>query len=627
MAICAADLHREGTFGFSAGPFDDESLPGFIMRVACRLRFGSADRLAALAGLRQPGSTVSTAGLAQLAEITGSSPCWLERVAYRPTERFAHHAFLGGAVHRELIDISHRRLCPRCIEHVPYHRACWDLSLVTACPEHSIRLVAVCPNQRCGRRMAWRRPNLARCVCGLDFTSLTGDRVPGGEADACARLLGLIRGVPLPWLPETLAACDRSDLVRLAMCLGMFLTGWTGERRVETLVNSGADAVAGVVVAGMGALADWPGTLHGYLRRARATEGGRRGRYGARKALGAFYGWLGMMEPGQVKSAVTAAARDFVDLDPELSRRVHRSRLLSRPGGSRLVIGLNEAAAILGVSGDGVKALMASGTLPEVPSEGRGVPMLLPRGAVDELARQAASSLTLKGAAALLGISRTRVRRLVDAGVLTAQSPSKKAGGSTWSLCGKEVTALFGSAKPRRRGDRGSCEQQVTFEHAAEVLRRGGVDFSGFVRMIVDGRLRVVGVDAAARGFKRLRFDSAQLRSERQALATDPVLSVQAAAERLGLKWQVVRHLVDIGIVPANDCGITTVEMERFRTEYVSGAVLARQRKTSPRHLASMLAKLAILPVTGPGVDGGRQNFFRRSDLSDSFGIRGNEKP
>ena len=627
MATCAADLHREGTFGFSAEPFDDESLPGFIMRFACRLRFGSADRLAAMAGLRQPGSTVSMAGLARLAEMTGSSPRRLERVAYWPTERFAHHAFLGSAVHRELIDISHRRLCPRCVEHVPYHRACWDLSLVTSCPEHSIRLVAVCPNQRCGRRMAWRRPNLGRCVCGLDFTSLSGSRVLAGEVDACARLLGLIRGLPLPWLPETLAGCDRSDLARLGMCIGMFVTEWAGERRIETLVNSGADAVAGVMVAGMEALADWPATLHGYLRGARVTEGGRRGRYGARKALGAFYGWLGLMESGGVKSAVTAATRDFVDLDPELSRRVHRSRLLARPGASRLVIGLNEAAAILGVSGDGVKALMASGTLPEVTSEGRGVPMSLPRGAVDELARQAALSLTLKSAAALLGISRSRVRRLVDAGVLTAQSPSKKAGASNWSLCRKEVTALLGSGKARRHGNRGSREQLVTFEHAAEVLRRGGVDFSGFVRMIVDGRLRVVGVDAAARGLKRLRFDGAQLRSERQALATDPVLSVQAAAELLGLKWQVVRHLVDIGIVAANDCGVTTGEMERFRTEYVSGAVLARQRKTSPRHLASVLAKLAILPVTGPGVDGGRQNFFRRSDLGDSFGFRGSEKP
>lgn len=576
-----------------------------------------------MAGLRQPGSTVSPAGLSRLAEMTGSSPRRLEQVAYRPTERFAHHAFLGGAVHRELIDISRRRLCPRCVERAPYHRACWDMSLVTACPEHSIRLVDVCPNLRCGRRMAWRRPNLGRCACGLDFTSLAGDPVLIGEADACTRLVGLIRGRPLLWLPETLAACDRSDLARLAMCLGMFVTGWTGERRIETLVNSGADAVAGVMVAGIEALADWPATLHGYLLSARATERGRRGRYGARKALGAFYGWLGLMEPGGVKSAVTAAARDFVDLDPELSRRVHRSRLLSRSGASRLVIGLNEAAAILGVSGDGVKALMASGTLPEVTSEGRGVPMSLPRGAVDELARQAASSLTLKGAAALLGISRSRVRRLVDAGVLTAQSPSKKAGGSTWSLCGKEVTALFGSAKARRRGNRGSREQQVTFEHAVEVLRRGGVNFPGFVRMIVDGRLRVVGVDTAARGLKRLRFDSTQLRSERKALGTDLVLSVQAAAERLGLKWQVVRHLVDIGIITASDSGITIGEMERFRAEHISGAVLARQRKTSPRHLASVLAKLAILPVTGPGVDGGRQNFFRRSDLGDSFEARG----
>ena len=36
MATCAADFPCKGTFGFSAEPVDDESLPGFIMRVACK---------------------------------------------------------------------------------------------------------------------------------------------------------------------------------------------------------------------------------------------------------------------------------------------------------------------------------------------------------------------------------------------------------------------------------------------------------------------------------------------------------------------------------------------------------------------------------------------------------------
>ena len=160
---------------------------------------------------------------------------------------------------------------------------------------------------------------------------LVGSAVPAAEAKACGLLIDLVRGADLPWLPGALAACDRSDLARLAMGLGMFATGWVGERRIETLVNSGADVVAAVAVAGMAALADWPAALHGLLRDARVSEGGRRGRYGARKALGAFYGWLAMMEAGAVKSALVAATRVYVQLDPELSRRVHRSRLLSMP--------------------------------------------------------------------------------------------------------------------------------------------------------------------------------------------------------------------------------------------------------------------------------------------------------
>ena len=80
MATSAAEPPRTtrspvgGPFGISAVPFVNESLPGFVMRVARSLRFRSADRLAAIAGLRQPGSAVSDTGLARLAERTGSRP-------------------------------------------------------------------------------------------------------------------------------------------------------------------------------------------------------------------------------------------------------------------------------------------------------------------------------------------------------------------------------------------------------------------------------------------------------------------------------------------------------------------------------------------------------------------------
>ena len=48
--------------------------------------------------------------------------------------------------------------------------AVWDLGLVTACPIHRCLLLDECP--ACKRKLAWQRPAVHKCRCGLDFRNL-----------------------------------------------------------------------------------------------------------------------------------------------------------------------------------------------------------------------------------------------------------------------------------------------------------------------------------------------------------------------------------------------------------------------------------------------------------------------
>lgn len=600
--------------GVGADPVPGESLPGFVMRVADGLKFDSAERLAGICRLRQPGSTVTSDALIDLAARSGASLAALEGISYRPSTRFAHNAFLGGSVHREFIDISRRRLCPLCLEDSPHHRACWDLTMMTACPVHGIRLIDRC--SRSGRRCGpdWKHPDVRRCRCGTDLTSLAVTVVSAAEAEAARWLIALVSGEELPWLPASLGRCERPDLLRLVMTVGMFLTGWTRERRIESLVNAGADAVSAVALAGLHALEEWPRPLHGFLETECRAAAGRPGRYGARKALGAFYSWLTLMEDGETKSVLGAAARDFVEGDPQLARKVHRSRLLTRPDCEGPLVGLNEAAEMLAVSGERVKRLMKSGVLPEVRSEGRGVPMMLERSAVGQLAARNAASLNLGQTAACLGISKSRVRRLVDGGILTAAHSASAENQAPWSFDSGDVASFLGSlADLCHAGTDGAVP--VGFEHAVEVLRRRGTDLVPFIRLVLDRSLSVIGLDDEATGLKRLMFDRRELRVLSVRLGSGEALTVQTAGQLLSLKWQVVSHLVKVGLIASSGGRIEVAAIDRYRKDYVSGAELARCHGTSPRKLAEILASQAVLPVTGPGVDGSRQNVFRRVAL------------
>ena len=599
-----------GVFVVGTDPRPGESLPGFLIRLSGRVGTADAAHLASLACLRQPGCATAGASLELLADLSHVRQTALESMAYRPTGRFAHHRFGGGTLHRDMIDLSRRRSCPRCLSKHDHHRAEWDMALLTACPAHSERLIATCPG--CGCKPGWNHRDIAFCRCGVDLRAAPPLMVPKSEATAIRRLLGLGTNRDTGWLPAPLSACDPSDLVHLAMCLGMFLTGWHRARRVETLSAAGPDAVAKVMVEGVGALASWPATLRDYLGAARLGAGARAGRYGARKTIGPFYGWLQAVDPGPVRDAIVAVVRELPASDPVLARRMHRSVLVSGPvhrEGS--VIGMVEASTILGCSQDSMKRMMASGALPVVRSFGRGVPMAFERDVVCALAAERSATINLRQATLRLGISKIRVRSLLDAGAL----PATKHGDGRWAIPERSLSELLSGIEGQVSLSLDGGEH-VSFNHVSESLRRRGVEFDRLVCAIRDGFLPVASVNRAAVGLHRFRFDKEAVRTFAPPVAVGASMTLQAAARYLGLKWEVVAHLVRVGLLGRLRSGTTRADADTFIKTFVTGAALAREVGTSPRKVAGRLAAEGIKPVSGPGIDGGRQNFFRRMDLA-----------
>lgn len=591
-------------------PRPGESLPGFLIRLAGRVGIPGAVWLASLAGLRQPGCATAGSDLLPLAGLSDVRLAELESMAYGPTGRLAHHRFGEGTLHREMIDLSRRRSCPRCLSTHDHHRADWDMALLTACPAHSERLIAACPG--CGRKPGWNRRDIALCRCGVDLRAAPPLVVSTAEAAAIRRLLGLGTNRETGWLPATLSACDPADLVHLAMCLGMFLTGWQRARRVETLSAAGPDSVAKVMVAGVGALVAWPTPLRDYLERARLGAGKRPGRYGARKTIGPFYGWLQGLGPGPVRDAIVAVVRELPASDPVLARRMHRSVLVSGPV-RRIgpVIGMVEAAAILGCGQASMNRLMAVGALPHVPSFGRGVPMAFERAVVRTVAAGRSATIDLRQATLKLGISKVRVRRLVDAGVL----PASKQGDGRWAISADSLSDLLSGIEKQVLPSVPAGEH-VSFNHLSESLRRRGLSFDRVVGAVGNGSLPAASVDRAAVGLHRFRFDRQVVRAFAPRAAADALMTLQAAAAYLGLKWEVVAHLVRVGLLRGSRAGIEPADADAFGEAFVTGAALARAAGTSPRTMAHRLAAQGIKPASGPGVDGGRQNFFARTDLS-----------
>ena len=594
----------------SANPVEDESLPGLLMRVAGRARFSKARRLADLAGVRQPASAITDDDLGELAALIGTDPELLEKTAYRPAQRRSHHRYLGCVIHRDFLLLGHRRFCPQCLTEAAYHRMLWDFVLLTACPDHSVRLVAGCP--KCGRQLGWQFPEVAVCSCGADLRDAACETVSEKEVAACRDLRELVTANVVPWLPSKFAACERSDVVRLIMCLGMFMTDWSRRRRPVMLFTADPDAAARIVVAGIRALREWPEPIHSFLNEQKQNAETQRHRFGARRVMGTFYTWLTQMEEGPIRDALVAVAAAYVAQDPSLIRLTHRSRLVGQHG-KRSLIGLNEASEILVCSGERVKKMMEAGILDSVASKGRGIPMLIDCAAVEAVAAAEAGAVDLTQAAKLLGISKSRTRCLLDAGVLKHLRKATESGWNAWAIASTDVEDLLTRAESSVRSGC-AAKRAIGLNETADRFRIRGIDFAELIKMILDERVPVVAIDMKRVGLQRLRFDAAEMKQICRGWENDSSVTIQRAAERLRIHWEVVANLVARGFLLATNGRIRSVDFDRFVTEYVSGAILACEHGTSPRNLAEQLAKRGVFPVVGPGVDGSRQNFYRRID-------------
>lgn len=90
------------------------------------------------------------------------------------------------------IRVSRPQLCGLCLRECESARLLWDVSLVTCCSKHRVRLVDRCPS--CNRALCWRRPNLVTCLCDQDFRRAPGVRATDDEVWLSDRIEGLLFG-------------------------------------------------------------------------------------------------------------------------------------------------------------------------------------------------------------------------------------------------------------------------------------------------------------------------------------------------------------------------------------------------------------------------------------------------
>lgn len=247
-------------------PFRDESLAGFVMRVAANHGFTSP-----LEFLKPVGRDFSTpgevallgSGQRSLARYLCVSPEELDRLSYGDR---AERRVMGHQLHRDLMSFSGRKFCPLCMDDEPYHRVLWDLTLVTVCPVHAVRLLSHC--HACGHALDWRVGPLTHCpsaACAADLRAAPTTSVPESEMAGVRAVSRLIKTGRCEEFGSEIGKLSVNEQIYLMFCLGILATDRRLMPRPTNFAKSDLEHVHQVVHEGWSVCSKWPAAFNDLL--------------------------------------------------------------------------------------------------------------------------------------------------------------------------------------------------------------------------------------------------------------------------------------------------------------------------------------------------------------------------
>ena len=166
-------VHCGARLLFRVDPLPGESPRGYLCRAAHEHGYTGPLSLAQIAGVRRSGLERDD-NVKQIAYVLRLEPEEWLKMCYRHINghtRFDQRLFYGERISSDDLNYKRPRVCPHCLRECPVWWAVWDLGLVTTCPLHRCQLLSQCP--ACKRSLAWQRPAVHQCRCGLDFRAVT----------------------------------------------------------------------------------------------------------------------------------------------------------------------------------------------------------------------------------------------------------------------------------------------------------------------------------------------------------------------------------------------------------------------------------------------------------------------
>jgi len=633
---------------FRVDPLPRESPRGYLCRVAQEHGYCGPLSLAQIAGLPRSGLERDDSAK-RIAHVLRLEPEEWQALCYRHIggrNRFDQRSFYGQRISVDDLNYRRPRVCPRCLRENPIWWAVWDLGLVTTCPIHRCQLVNQCP--ACKRRLAWQRPSVYKCRCGLDLRTLTAEaatpdlvainaaiyKVAGFPPGEDAELDLVDCGFPPEMLRLGLGA-----LLRLALFVGSIREKDKLRRKQRPFAATDLAVATEIDHGAVAVLREWPQPLREVLRNMLPREVADPAALNFSKIFGNFYRHLFRVLPRNEFGFLHEAFEQFVIEDWKgLIRGQHRYFSAAVRRNSQWVTA-NEAEVIAHTAGGRISDLARQGQIDAIfLNVRRGGPRTecwIRRESLNQwiAARDAelAPYMSRPEAERALGLKNFTLATVAAAGAIRyVIGPERNFPARCFFFLREDVLKVKDAFEKYSLPVKAYSKpgEFIALRPAMKNYLGRDSGLAAVIRAVIDGSLVPVGYTNRFRGITGYLFRAEDLRKYRPVpgviVPPEGFLNYGEAAAVLGVAVPVIRGLVAQGIVhPAAEYRfglsklLAAADVQRFSEGYVATSVLAKRFRLDSGSLARYLKESGTQLLEVPIPDAGKEHaFFLRKEVA-----------
>lgn len=500
---------------------------------------------------------------------------------------------------RKLLLTPRLRWCPQCVAENGIFMGSWAYRTTVICIKHRSYLHDECPRCQCFLPI---RFTSAPCKCGSTRIGSEDYAVP----EQLYRLQEKMTRSLICEDSQALFGLTYFQAAKLIHYIGMLACGSGRQPLREGALSRRLFNDRMLMTAAANALDRWPESFLTLL----ALHQSLPSTQSVRRDFGAVYSVLYRCLKGPEYQFVRDEFERFVNnhWQGTLTKRnksFSRDALVKHPR-----VALKDAAVITRAAPSVLKRLGSIVAAVEVgTTHGRRM-MTVETGRLHSI-----EGVTLRRAAQILHLPERRVRLLLEAKVIQADVAPVMSKAAAWFISLRQLHSLFFPNKGLFLAD------AVSFAHILQFAKLSKEECVGVVKALIAGEIQTSNAETDMVPLGQANISRSFLMEWlRQFRCENNLpLSIDEAAKALGIKQEVVYHLVRKGLLISctgrtqSSVQVRRKDLQSFQVQYVSLATLAKERGISPKAFLSL--GLQCDAVTGPSVDGGRQYFYRVADF------------